>query len=168
MNAQRVACLCAAIVGIALFGFVGTAAAADPTPAEIATARKLIELKGASRLYGPVLIGIIEKAKYTFLQTNPMLAKDLDAAAVQVRNDMQPELDQLKNEAAKIYASHFTQQELDEAYAFYKTPLGAKLIAVEPQILDQTVRYAADWANRMADVVMIKFRDEMRKRGHDL
>lgn len=168
MNGYAIGCIRAAALSLALLGFVGAASAADPTPSEIATARKLIELKGASRLYGPVLIGIIEKAKYTFMQTNPMLARDLDAAAVQVRNDMQPQLDQLKDQAAKIYASHFTEKELDEAYAFYKTPLGAKLIAVEPQILDQTVRYAADWANRMSDVVMTKFRDEMHKRGHDL
>ena len=69
----------AAIAGAMLFGFAGSAIAADPTPAAIATARKLIDLKGASNMYDPVFVGIILKTKDTLLQTNPMVAKDLDA-----------------------------------------------------------------------------------------
>lgn len=158
----------AAIAGAMLFGFAGSAIAADPTPAAIATARKLIDLKGASNMYDPVFVGIILKTKDTLLQTNPMVAKDLDAVALQVRNEFRPRLDQLKDEVAKLYAAQFTEAELNEAYKFYSTPLGMKLIKAEPEVLQESMGYASKWADTLAEEVMAKMRDEMHKRGHDM
>lgn len=168
MLAYGIGCIRAAIAGAVLLGFAGTALAKEPTPKEIATARKLIELKGADNIFDPMLIGIIEKTKYTFLQTNPMLSSDLNAVALQLRQEFQPQLEQLKNDAASRYASHFTETELNQIYAFYSSPLGAKLISAEPQILDQSIKDASDWAGKIADEVMAKMRSEMRKRGHEL
>jgi hypothetical protein len=156
------------MAGAVLLGFADAAVAKDPSPAEIAVARKLIDLKGVNNIFDPLLVGIIEKTKYTFLQTNPMLSNDLNAVAAQLRQELQPQLEQLKTDAAKRYASHFTEAELNQVYAFYNSPLGTKLITAEPQILDESVKDASDWATKMADEVMAKMRAEMRKRGHDL
>ena len=35
--------------------------------------------------------------------------------------------------------------------AFYKTPLGKKLIAEEPHVLDQSMNNAEAWANRLRE-----------------
>ena len=72
------------------------------------------------------------------------------------------------SEVAKMYASRFTEPELNQALAFYKSPLGMKLIQNEPKILDESMNYAANWANKLADEVLAKMRTEMKKRGHDL
>jgi hypothetical protein len=69
---------------------------------------------------------------------------------------------------AKRYAEHFTEAELNQVYTFYNSPLGAKLIKAEPEILDESMKYASDWADKLAQEVMTKMRDEMHKRGHDL
>jgi hypothetical protein len=168
MRTYGIRCLRAAVIGAAVLGFVGSAAAAEPTASEIAMARKLIDLKGASGIYDPVFIGIIQKTKYTFLQTNPLLSADLDAVASNLVNEYRPRLEQLKNEVAKRYAEHFTEAELNQVYTFYNSPLGAKLIKAEPEILDESMKYASDWADKLAQEVMTKMRDEMHKRGHDL
>ncbi|MBD3788805.1 MAG: DUF2059 domain-containing protein [Campylobacterales bacterium] len=42
--------------------------------------------------------------------------------------------DSLKEEMAKIYASHFTTQELNEIKAFYETPVGKKTATLMPQL----------------------------------
>jgi hypothetical protein len=165
---NRIGWVRAALAGGVLLGFADAAMATDPSPAEIAVARKLIDLKGVNNIFDPLLVGIIEKTKYTFLQTNPMLSNDLNAVAAQLRQELQPQLEQLKADAAKRYASHFTESELNQVYAFYSSPLGTKLIRAEPQILDESVKDASDWATKMADEVMAKMRAEMRKRGHEL
>ena len=46
-------------------------------------------------------------------------------------------------EAAKLYAARFTEQELKDMVAFYKSPLGKKMIAQEPQVLDETFNFVA-------------------------
>jgi hypothetical protein len=72
------------------------------------------------------------------------------------------------NEVAKLYASRFTEQELKDTLAFYKSPLGKKLLVEEPLILDQSMRNAQSWADRLSQEVIGKIRTEMKKRGHDI
>ena len=168
MIACNTGCIRAAMVGLALFGLVGTASAQDPSPAAVAMARQLIDIKGASKMYDPVLVGIILRVRDTFMQTNPMLSNELNAVAQQLRREFQPRLDALKEQVAKFYASRFTEQELKDVLAFYQSPLGVKLVVVEPEFLDQSMAYADKWAGELADEILAKMRTEMRKKGHEL
>jgi hypothetical protein len=72
------------------------------------------------------------------------------------------------NDVAKLYASRFTEQELKDILAFYKSPLGRKLIVEEPAILDQSMKNAQVWAENLSQEVIAKMRTEMKKRGHDI
>jgi hypothetical protein len=70
--------------------------------------------------------------------------------------------------AARIYASHFTEAELKQLLAFYQTPVGRKAITEEPKALDESMASGGNWGDALADEVVVKIRDEMKKRGHDL
>ena len=70
--------------------------------------------------------------------------------------------------SAKLYAARFTEQELKDALAFYKSPLGKKVITEEPAILNQSMDNVDAWGGKFANEVMAKFRAEMKKKGHDL
>jgi hypothetical protein len=74
----------------------------------------------------------------------------------------------MQQELTRIYASHFTEQELKDALAFYKTPLGKKLISEEPKALEESMKAADDWSRKFATEVDAKFRAEMQKRGKNL
>jgi hypothetical protein len=158
-----------ALVGLALCGF-GTAAhaQAQPTPAAIAVALEVVEIKGVTNIFDPALTGMILRARGALLQANPALGGELDAAAQQVRTELLPRVEDLKKETAKIFASFFTEQELKDLLAFYKSPLGTKLLAAEPKALGETMKYADRWAASLGEEVLVKMRAEMRKRGHDL
>ena len=69
---------------------------------------------------------------------------------------------------AKIYASHFTEQELKDLVTFYKSALGQKLITEEPKAIEASMKYMNEWAQQFADVVNGEFRAEMRKRGKEI
>ena len=148
--------------------FAGVALAQQPTPAAIATARELVETKGGSAMFDPVIISMIEQTKAALLQTNPQLAKDLNDVAAQLRTEFSPKRDELMAEAAKLYANRFSEQELKEMAAFYKSPLGRKMIVQEPVVLDEAFNYVQQWAPRVGEEVMNRFRAEMRKKGHNL
>jgi hypothetical protein len=159
----------AALIGLALLVAAGGASAQQqPSPAAVLIAKELITVKGAAAIYEPIVRGIVEQTRLTLLRANPMLGKDLNEVAAKLRADYGPRSAELMDNAARIYATHFTEHELKEALAFYKSPLGRKLVTQEPIILDQSMKEAQAWADHMSDEVIGKFRTEMKKRGHDI
>ena len=148
--------------------FVGVARSQQPSPAAIATAKELIEIKGALNIFEALVPGVIEQTKNLFLQTNPSLSKDLNEVAAQLRAELAPRRAELTEQVALLYAQRFTEQELKSTLLFYKSPLGKKLAAEEPGFVDQSLRFAQDWANKLSEEVVGKMRVEMKKKGHDL
>ncbi len=150
---------------LALSLVAAAAQAQQPSPAALASARELMELKGVKSLVEPVVVGVIEQTKATILQTNPGLTKDLDEVSAQLRNEYQPRVAEMTNEIVQLYAQRFSEQELKEAIAFYKSAAGRKMLAEEPRILDATYARLQQWAIRFQDEVMTRVRAEMKKRG---
>jgi uncharacterized protein len=155
-------------LGLAVAAGVGVADAQQPSPGAITTAKELIITKGAGAIYDPLVPGVIEHAKAVFLQANPMLGKDLNEVALKLRAELAPRGGEVINEVAKLYATRFTEQELKDALAFYKSPLGRKLLAEEPNLLDQSMKNAQTWADKLSEEVIAKMRAEMKKRGHEI
>lgn len=162
-NAARLAAL-----GVALVTFSPLAHAQQPSAAAISSAKELISITGATTLFSPLIAGVVEQAKVLFLQQNPALSKDLNEIATRMRADLQPRFTELTDEVARLYAQNFTEQELKEILAFYKTPAGKKLLTAQPQVVDASMKFAQDWANKLSDQVIAKMRDELKKRGHAL
>jgi hypothetical protein len=146
----------------------GAVQAQQPSDTATATAKEIIALKGAATVYEVVVPGVIEQVKNLFLQTNPMLSKDLNEVAAKLRQDYAPRRSEILDEVSRLYASRFTEQELKDALAFYKTPLGKKLVEEEPRILDQSMNIAQNWGNKLSEEVISKMRTEMKKKGHEL
>lgn len=140
----------------------------QPTPAALAAAREIIVLKGGVKMFEPIVPGVIEQVKMTFLQSNPMLSSDLNEVAAALRAEYANKIEDITKEVSRLYATHFTEQELKDAAVFYKSPLGKKLIDEEPKIIDQSMSYGQNWANNLSDEVVAKIRAAMKKKGHDI
>lgn len=167
MNAQSFVRLTPLVLACQLFA-VG-ALAQQPSAAAIALGRDLVEAKGANAMFEPIMIGMIEQTKAALLQTNPQLAKDLNDVATQLRTEFTPRRTEIVAEAGKYYAAAFTEAELKDLVAFYKSPLGKKMQEREPAILDQTFNFVQQqWGPRLGEEVMNRFRAEMKKKGHNL
>ena len=157
----------AALLGLALV-VAAAAQAQQPSPAALASARELMELKGVKSLVEPVVSGVIQQTTGTILQTNPGLTKDLQEVSTQLRNEYQPRVAEMTNEIVQLYAQRFNEQELKDAIAFYKSAAGKKMLAEEPRILDATYARLQQWAMQFQGEVMNRVRAEMKKRGHNL
>jgi len=161
---HRSAFAVALLAGLLAFAGVGRA----QTPAAIAAAKELITLKGGATMFDPLIPGVIESAKNMLLPTNPQLAQPLNEVALQLRKEYDPKRAEILTEVAKIYAGRFTEQELKELVAFYKTPLGKKVVTEEPIALDQSLKAAQAWATQFSDLVLERIRAEMKKKGYNL
>ena len=166
-GAVRALAVALALVAVAVPARAEPAARA-PSANAIALAKEIITVKGSANMYDPILPNIIDKAKTMFLQSNPMLSRDLNEVAAKLRAELAPRTAELLNDMARLYAAAFTEQELKDALAFYKSPLGKKIIAEEPKVLEQSFDAVNAWSEKFGQEVVMKMRTEMKKRGHDI
>lgn len=143
-------------------------AAANPSPTAVLIAKQIVELKGGDAMFAPIVRGVVEKARQTFLQANFMWSKDINEIAAVMHKDYDSRVSDLIDANARIYATHFTEAELRDMLAFYKSPLGQKMIAEEPKVIDESMANAGQWADNLSQDVLARMRAEMKKRGHDL
>ncbi len=162
----------AALAVLALLGMAKPVEAqtpgTPPTAAAILLAKQIIEIKGVNKLFDPLVRGVIEKVKDQFMQTNFMWANDLNAVAAQLEKEYAPRESELVDDSARIYASHFSEDELRQILAFYQSPLGRKMVAEEPKALDESVANAGNWGDKLSEEIIDRMRAEMKKRGHDI
>jgi uncharacterized protein len=160
--------MCATALAFACCAPAGPARAQTPSAGALAAAKELVEIKGGAGMFDPVISGIVDQTRAMLLQTSPQLSKDLADVAAQLRTEFASRRAELINEASRQYAQQFTEQELKDAVAFFKTPLGRKIVAQEPGILDGTFNFIQQWAPKTAEEILARFRAEMKKKGHDL
>jgi hypothetical protein len=160
----------AALFALAIVGALPADAQtpAQPSPTSLLLAKQIVELKGVREVFQPLVRGVVEKTKNMFMQTNFMWGKDLNECAAILEKKYQPRVSEVVDNTARIYASHFTEQELKDLVAFYQSPLGKKMVVEEPKALDESMASAGKWGDNLSLEVIDSMRDEMKKRGHDL
>jgi uncharacterized protein len=166
----------AAMVALSLAGIARSAGAQDaapnathpPSPAAILLARKILDLKQVQNVFQPLIRGVIIKTRDLYMQTNFMWGKDLNEVTVNLEKEYDPRVNELMDDAARIYASHFSEQELRQLLTLYQSPLGAKIINEEPKAMDESMARAGSWADGFSHDIIERMRAEMKKRGHDM
>ena len=157
-----------AILVVAFADVVSAQQKPAPSAAAIQMAKEIIALKGATSTFDPLIPGVIEYHRNIMIQSNPNLSRDIEQVATKLISDLQGRRVELQQSLAISYAQHFTEQELRDAVAFYRTPLGKKLLSEEPKAMEETMKAADTWSKKFADEVVAKLREEMRKRGHNV
>ena len=138
------------------------------TPACMAAAREILQMKNAGALYANAVPTIVTQTKDQLLSTNLNYQKDLNEVAVIVAQRMAGKEKEIGEGMAQIYCNEFTEKELVDLVAFYKSPLGQKLLASEPRAIQFSMSYMNQWAQNFAETVNGEFRAEMRKRGKQI
>lgn len=142
--------LAAAAIVVAGLGASGVRAADDVSPEQIKAARAAIAAVGATSKFDAILPTIAVQLKQQLIQATPnfepIINEVVDAKAIEIakrRTD-------LENEAAKVYASTFTVEELNAITAFYTSPAGKKLMANGPIALRELNKAADIWASGLS------------------
>jgi hypothetical protein len=131
-------------------------------------ARDLLAVKNVTQVYANAVPNIIQRTKDQLLASNLSYQKDLNEVAVTVAHSQLGKEKEIGEQMAKIYANDFTEQELKDLTTFYKSPLGAKLLAMEPNAIQASMMFMNQWAQSFSEAVLNEFRSEMKKRGKPL
>ena len=115
-----------------------------------------------------IVPNVVQRTKDALMQTNLNYQKDLTEVAIIVVKNLAGREQEITENWAKIYANEFTEQDLKDLVAFYKSPLGQKLLATEPRAIQFSMSYMNQWAQVFAQTVNDQFRAEMKKRGKEI
>jgi hypothetical protein len=98
----------------------------------------------------------------------PRAQQDFDAFAPVLQAAMETRLQAFVDEGAKIYARHFTAEELQQVRDFYRTPTGEKFIREQPEVMKESMALGQQWGQAVALELQKRMTEELRKRGHNI
>ena len=162
-------------LGLALSPLPASAQQQQPAPqlkpvsaSAMQAARDLLAVKNVSMVYNGAVPNIIERAKAQLLANNLNYQKDLNEIAQTIAQEHAGKEKEIGEQMAKIYANDFTEQEMKDLTAFYKSPLGQKVLQTEPKSIQQSMAFMGQWAQSFGESVVGEFRAQMQKRGKPL
>ena len=138
--------LTAAAIIVAGLGATAVRAADDVTPEQLKAARATIAAVGATTKFDVILPTIAEQLKQQLIQATPNFEPTINEVVDAKAIEFAKRRTDLENEAAKVYATSFTLEELNQITAFYTSPAGKKLIANGPIALRELNKAADIWA----------------------
>jgi hypothetical protein len=147
---------------------IGTPAVAqDATdPADVQLSAQLLDLAGVK----PMLIHMLDQLAPNLTQLIQQANPGKEAQVEEVMNrfvvpKMKNRLPEILEESAKIYARHFTSNEITQLIQFYQSPLGTKLVREQSLIVQEMTVVSSRWAQSVAAEAIREYADEFRKRG---
>ena len=131
-------------------------------PERMALAMKLVELSGTTRIFDTVLPDLAEESKNNFIRANPQMQLGIIAVVDRVALTLvnrRPELDQY---LAKVWASGFSDEEMQAMVDFFSTDAGKKFSLALPKVLAVQTAAAQQWGKSIAAELNAKVQEELR------
>jgi hypothetical protein len=157
----------AAMLAAAWLALCPAAEAQDATdPKGVALSTQLFDIAGVKPMLVQMLDQMAPSLTQLIQQANP--GKESEVAEVMNRfvvPKMKERLPEVISEGAKVYARHFTADEIAKLIEFYNSPLGGKLVREQPLIAQEMTGISTAWAQAVAVQAVREYADEFRKRG---
>jgi hypothetical protein len=164
MIALRKLAFAAALVALAI---PAAANAQEISPSQLSLALDVVHNTKALRDFDQILPKLALQAENRLIAQRPDLSKQImtavDAAATKL---VQRRVD-LDNDAARIWAKAFTEDELKTIDTFFKTPAGQKYANVEGQVYTDTLNVVNQWQERLGDELLQQSHAELKTAGID-
>ncbi len=158
-----------AVLALSLgFGAVATASAQEIAPEQLALARKYVDLTNKAGIYEAILVKTAQQTSKLLSQSNPDITDKIDATIGKVLETYKGKNDELFNQFARVYATTFTQEELQQIVDFYSTPTGQKLASSALQINDGIRAVMQVYTNNFGTEFVSKVRADLKAQGYNL
>lgn len=139
----------------------------EPPAAQVAAARQLVIASGMERSFKPMVPQLMGQIVPLLTRTRPELKANLQAVLTKLEPDFVKKGDEMTDIAAKIYARRMSQAELEQAAAFFESPVGKKYVEVQPAMLDEVVVAMQTWTQSLSTYMMQRVHEEMKAKGQD-
>ena len=144
------------------------ASAQAPSPDAMSAARSLMTTMKLGDQYKALLPVILLNLKPTLVQDRPEIERDYDAMTAMIADTYTPFYNEMLEDAATLYASNFTIDEIHQIDAFYRLPVGQKLLERSQGLAQQATQIGQDVGQKAAEALRLRLTEALRQKGHKL
>ncbi len=131
------------------------------TPETKVLADKLVQITGTARMFDSLLPNIADQTKNNFIRGNPQMQLGIISIVDKVAVDLVSRRPELDDYLARVWASGFSNDEMQALIDFYSTDVGKKFARLQPQLLAVQTAAAEEWAKSVAAEMEQRVRDEL-------
>ena len=142
--------------------------AQTPSPDAMTAARSLVTTMKLSEQYKALLPGILLGLRPALTQDRPEIERDFDAMMPTIADSFAPYYNAMVDNIATVYARNFTAGELREIEAFYRLPVGQKLLQKSLAITQQSMQIGQNASRKAAEDLRVRLTDLLRQKGHKM
>jgi uncharacterized protein len=162
---RRSGWLAAAALSLTMLAASAPAFAQEVSPDQLALARKYVDLTDKVDLFGTSLADVAGRTLQQVLKLNPALGGQATQAVTDVVNDYKQHRGDLFDQIARVYAQHFTTDELQQLVTFYSSPVGQKLAGANFEINQQLNKMMQLYQVNLATEFYAKVRANLKAKG---
>ena len=142
--------------------------AQELAPEHLALARKYIDLTDRANVYEQTLINAGVSTMKTILQQNPEISNALEDAIKKTLDTYKDRKGELLDQFARLYASRFSMEELQQIVDFYASPVGQKLTAQTTELNTDIQTVMRVWESNLNSEFYAKVKAELKDAGYDV
>src|SRR5262249_34826644 len=139
--------------------------AQTPDAERVAAAKELMQIAGVARQFDELMPLLTRQLAQGFLAVAPEKSSEIREVFDQLAARFVDRKSELIDQVAKLYAEKLTLDDLKALAAFYKTPVGAKFVDAQPDIMRQSMMLGQRWGAQIGREIEQEARRELKRRG---
>lgn len=140
----------AALAAALLLCVLPLAARADEEADRHAAAAEVLQTLHSAEMVANILPSLVQQLRLNLTRGDPTLGRQFDAFAPHLLEKAEAQKTVLLDKLVDVYAKTFTLVELKDMLAYYKTPVGQRIIETQGSINRDMLAAARDWGNGVA------------------
>lgn len=145
------------------------APAADSyAPSHLALARQVVLTSGISNTFELFYPQLAEQTVAIVSRTRPELRTDLIAVLKQLQPEFEGRKEEIIKATTNAFAGAMDEKGLKTVADFFASDAGKAYVAMQPKVINQMVVAMDAWNRQLSTDIMVRVREEMKKKGHQL
>ncbi|MFL9831472.1 DUF2059 domain-containing protein [Flavobacterium sp. ST-87] len=112
---------------------------------------QLMELMGSGKMAIQMMNQMMESFKSSYSKVNDTFWEDF-------KKEIKAE--DITNMIIPIYDKYYTESDIDQLIAFYNSPIGKKMIATMPQVMQESMVAGQAWGKQISEKVIAKLKEK--------
>jgi hypothetical protein len=125
-------------------------------------AMQLVRITGTARTFDELLPNIADQAKQAFIRANPQMQLGIIEIVDRIALTLVSRRPELDDYLARVWASGFTNEEMQELIDFYSSETGRKYAELLPELLAVQMSAAQEWGRDVGAELTQRVAEELR------
>ncbi|WP_310622145.1 DUF2059 domain-containing protein [Flexibacterium corallicola] len=130
-------------------------------PSHLQAAKTAIKATKSTDGFDNILPDIAERTRTLFIRNNPSLGVEIDTVVTDVAMQLVSRRAELDKVIAEVWARRFSEEELSQITAFYRTEAGSKLADLTKELSALSIGAAKQWSDAISTEMVTLARKEI-------